>query len=609
MVKSEKQVAKSEGQMVINMQNSKIKILFAMLIMLGLLRSAFAATAHVDRNHVSLNETFVLTITVENISLSGSPDLESLEGDFTLLGTSQSTSMNIFNGTSSRKTEWTTTLAPKKTGTFTIPSVEVGGEKTNPLTIIVSKAPKVTSTQKNEIFFEVEIDRRQGYVQQQFVYTIKRYASRQFGIQAFSHVGAEDFKDDRLIVKQIGDTNRYMSNLGGTQYDVAELKYLVFPQQVGKISLPAPHMIAVVETGRRNRYDPFARRQQKQVQIRGEDVELNISPIPNIYISNWWLPAKKVSISQQWSSDPQKMGKGQAKVGEPITRTITLVAQGLSAEQLPELPQINIVNARAYPDKVERETRFNGTDVVGKSINKMLIIPSGAGEVKIPETKITWWDVVENRQREAVLPAQTIEVAAVAQQALTPKPPVKDIAVAELEPQLKPAQQEVEKQVEIITKTQSRWYVEVGLLLLVIIILIAWIVDHLRLKRKLIRPRAEDKGVQQKQKEKQLRKELKQACQTADAKTVRQSILAWGSVAVEDKTSVTLLDIEQHFNDTTLTNEISRLENTLYGDGLYGNGEPGWNGANLWLALESVIQSQSQKGTDRSSELEELHRI
>ncbi len=583
--------------MVINMRGTKVTVFLAVFIMFGLLRSVFAATAHVDRNSLAVNETFVLTITVESISLTGSPDLQSLEKDFKVLGTSQSTSMNIFNGNSSRKTEWVTTLAPKSLGTFTIPPISIGNEKTNPLTIIVSKAPKVISTQKNEIFFEIEVDRRQGYVQQQFVYTIKRYASRQFGISSFSHVGGEDFKDGRLIVKQIGETNRYMSNLGGTQYDVAELKYLVFPQQVGKITLPAPHMVAVVETGRRNRYDPFARRQQKQIQIRGEDVELNISPIPNSYKSNWWLPAKNVFISQRWSSDLK-----EAKIGEPITRTITIGAQGLSAEQLPELPQIDVVNARVYPDKVERETRFNGTDVVGKSINKMLIIPSGAGEVKIPETKITWWDIEQNKQREAVLPAQTINVAASAQ-LVKPiiVPPAKTTA-AEIEPQPKQAEEKTEKQVEIITETQSRWYVELGLLLLVIVILIAWIIDRIRLKRRLVLPQTEDKAAQKKQKEKQLRKRLKQTCQTADAKAVRQSLLAWGSFIIEDKTSVTLLDIEQHFNDATLSNEINRLENALYGDG-----ESGWSGTNLWQAVE--VQNQSQNGEDKKNGLEELHRI
>ncbi len=586
-------------KMVINMQSRKAIILLAMFIMLGLLRSAYAATAHVDRNSVALNETFVLTITVENISLIDSPDLDVVEGDFRLLGTSQSTSMNIFNGNSSRKTEWITTLAPKSVGTFTIPSIKVGGEKTNPLTIIVSRAPKVISTQKKEIFFEVEVDRRQGYVQQQFVYTMKRYASRPFGVSSFSHVGDENFKDDRLIVKQIGGTNRYTSNLGGTQYDVAELKYLVFPQQVGKINLPAPHMVAVVETGKRNRRDPYGRRQQKQIQILGEDIELNISPTPNTYKSNWWLPAKNVSISQKWSSD-----LSSAKVGEPITRTITIRAQGLSAEQLPELPQIDVVNARAYPDKVERKTIFNGTDVVGESVNKMLIIPSGAGEVKIPKTKISWWDVAQNRQRAAVLPAQTINVAASVQQAKPVQPPAKIDVAAEVEPQAKEVEKEIEKQIEIITETKSRWYVELGLLFLAIITLIAWIIDHIRLKRKLTEPQTEDKNAQKKQKETKLRKNLKQACQTADAKTVRQAILAWGSLIIEDKASVTLLDIEQYFNDSTLSNEIARLENALYGEG-----ESGWGGANLWLAVESATKSLGEKSESKNPGLEELHKI
>lgn len=588
--------------MVINMRSRKAIIFLAMFLMFGLLRSAFAATAYVDRNTVSLNETFVLTLTVENISFGGTPDLKSIENDFTVLGTSQSTSMNLINGTSSRKTEWITTLAPRRVGTFTIPSIRIGKEQTNPLTIIVSRAPKVISTQKNEIFFEVEIDRRQGYVQQQFVYTLKRYASRQFGVSAFSHVGDENFKDDRLLVKQIGDTSRYMSNLGGTEYDVAELKYLIFPQQAGKITLPAPRMVAVIETGRRNRRDPFARRQQKQIQILGEDIELNISSIPNTYGSNWWLPAKKVSITQNWST-----GLSQLKVGEPITRTITVTALGLSAEQLPDLSSITLNNAKIYPDKVERETAFNGKDVIGKSVHKMLIIPSAGGKLTIPETSITWWDIAQNCELQAKLPAQVLNIAPVVQQEQAPakQPPAEKNETAAIAVQTEEQVADVlGTAVETIVETQSRWYLELGLLILLIVALAGWVFDHLRLKRKAVKIEAEDIPLQKKQKEKQLRQQLKQACQTADAKSVRQALLVWGDELIEGKSNVTLLDIEQYFNDSVLQNEINRLENALYGDG-----ELGWNGANLWLVVENAIESLDEKSKDKSGGLEELHKI
>ena len=596
---------------ILNKRKAQSVLQFAtFILLLAMFKISLAATAYVDRNNVALNETFTLHLAVENITFTGSPDLTPLEKDFTVLGTSQNSSFSYGGGGTSRKTEWKTTLVPKKEGTFLIPSLKIGKETTNPLTIIVSKAPKASASNRSDLFIDVEVNEQNAYVQQQLLYTIRIFTSKAFSARAFSHIGSEDFKDDRISVIKVGDENRYRSKIDNKSYEVIELKFLVFPQQAGKIVLPAPQLAAMLG-GRQGFFrDPFSTRRQKQVSISGEDIELNVQQKPKSYKSNWWLPAKNISLSQQWSADLQR-----AKVGEPITRTEIMMAQGVRAENMPELPQLSLGDAKVYPDKVERQSSFNGKDVIGKTINKMLIIPSKAGEMVIPETKISWWDVKKNQQREAILPEQKLMVKAAGGSELNVPAKTQKQQTFSQEESQEPVQvtddiaQQPESQLAVSEATdlreqQGRWYIELSLLILVLLIIIGWVLDHLRLKRLLNQPKAEDDSDQKAQQEKQLRKQLKQACQGSDAKQVRQALLEWGRQIVKDKNPVTLMDIGNHFDNQTILNEISRLENAIYGEG-----ESTWNGSNLWNAIDVALKNTQSGGKIVDNKLEKLHRI
>lgn len=599
--------------MNIEMLGKKLLQFVMFISLLMMFKVTFAATAYVDRNNIALNETFTLVIGVENISFSGKPDLSPLEKDFTLLGTSQSSSMNIINGKTSKKTEWTTMLAPKKEGTFLIPSLQVGKDTTNPLTIIVTKAPISNASNKSDIFIETEIDKTQAYVQQQLMYTIRIFTSIDFSARRFSHVGSEDYKDDRVTVVKAEDDKRFGANIGGKRYEVIEQKYLIFPQQADKITLPAPKLLAAIG-GRRDvfGFNSFRNKRQKQISVSGESVDIDVKPIPQNFSSNWWLPAKDVALSQQWSADLNKL-----KVGEPLTRTITLMAKGANAEQLPDLQLPTLSDAKIYPDKVERTSGFNGEDVIGKSVNKLLIIPGKAGEMIIPETKVIWWDVEQNQQREAVLPAQTLMVKAAE---LSPENANKKLAQQQVINTAKDAEQtnsqandikqDIPQQSIIDTETKEddnhgRWYIELPLLILILLVVIGWIIDHLRLKRIINQSETNEESTGQKaEQEKKLRKQLKQVCSGRDPKQVRQSLLEWGKLVVTDKSPVTLLDIAQYYNDQNLLNEINRLENVIYGEG-----ESTWSGANLWNAIEKAIHNNDDTSNSINNKLEQLHRV
>ncbi|MCK5360367.1 MAG: BatD family protein, partial [Gammaproteobacteria bacterium] len=114
------------------------------------------------------------------------------------------------------------------------------------------------------------------------------------------------------------------------------------------------------------------------------------------------------------------------KVGEPITRTLSINAKGLLATLLPKLDVTDVDGVNIYPEQPETETRTDGTWVYGISKQNMSYMPTKAGALVIPELQLVWWDTVAGVERSAVLPKWTVDVApgvnVPTQRALKPEP-------------------------------------------------------------------------------------------------------------------------------------------------------------------------------------------
>ncbi len=74
----------------------------------------------------------------------------------------------------------------------------------------------------------------------------------------------------------------------------------------------------------------------------------------------------------------------EIRVGDPVTRTIRLQAQGLGFEQLPELNLTAPEGAEIYPDKPDTRTRDDGTWLYGERVRKFAFVPTKPGTLTIP---------------------------------------------------------------------------------------------------------------------------------------------------------------------------------------------------------------------------------
>ncbi len=374
-------------------------------------------TTSVDRNPITIDETVKLVVKFKGGSPDGSPDLSVLANDFDVLGTSQSSRTSIINGKMESSTEWVSTLAPKREGSIVIPPIPVGAEVSLPLTLQVLPAGEPgKSDQARDLFLDVHVEPKNPYVQSQVTVTVKLYHALPIREGSLDEPKAPD-----VLVQKLGEDRSFETIVEGRRYGVIERRYALFPQKSGEVTIPPLTFTGKVQDrpGRRSLFDEMMGNRPgffgsdpfgwslRTVQTRSKGLTLTVQPIPPEAQGETWLPAQEFVLQESWV--PEDFEK-QAKVGEPITRTITMVAKGLTGTQLPDLPIIDQPGVKVYPDQAKTETTVEGTTAIGIRQQKMAFVPTESGTLHVPEVRIPWWDSKIKRKRVAVLPSRTVAI-------------------------------------------------------------------------------------------------------------------------------------------------------------------------------------------------------
>ena len=356
------------------------------------------ATAKVDRTSVGIDETFTLSVTIDDTSFFSDPDTSALENNFTILGHQQSTQSSIINGHSSSLTEWDYQLAPKTTGILTIPPIDIGGEKTRPIIIKVTDTSSSSTTDSSKpTFLEAVVDKSSVYVQQQILFTLRINTSE--NLQNLQLNKKLDVPNAFVVQASNTQYERYINNVRYTTY---ELVYAIFPQSSGTLDIPS--ITAYGVNPGRSTFNSFFGG-GRQIQLRSKPVSVDVQPIPPSAGNNPWLPAKSLTLSETWSADPENI-----QVGDSITRSITTTAEGLSANQLPAISVSNDSHFKIYPDQPSTNDAKNNQGIVGERKDAITLVAIQPGEVTLPAIHIQWWDIENNVMKTATLSAVTLKI-------------------------------------------------------------------------------------------------------------------------------------------------------------------------------------------------------
>ena len=378
------------------------RVSFWSLIAATLLWSAAAMadlSATADRRDIALGETLRLTLLGDAGEQPSEIDLTPLNRDWEILSRSSATNARFINGRNNVTRTLELELAPLREGTLAIPSLMTGGRRTTPISILVNPEPLVAPGDAT-VLFESSIDQPSLYVQAELMLTI----TLQQAINLESpEISALDIAD--AVVEPL-ERQSFQRRVGNRTWLVTELRYAIYPQKSGTLSIPAVEFAArEVQAGR----TLLGSRLGRRIRLSSEPLEVTVKSVPAAFPGDVWLPARTLSLTEDWSIDPNALS-----VGDSTTRTLTLIAEGLQGSQLPPLSSVqgalNIPELRFYPDQESIDQSEIAQGLQGTRTQSEALVARADGNWTLPEIRIPWWNTQTDQLEYAVLEARNIAV-------------------------------------------------------------------------------------------------------------------------------------------------------------------------------------------------------
>lgn len=505
-------------------------------------------TATADRTVLDSNETLQLTLRYDAQVLTSEPNFDVLQRDFKILSNNRQQQYSNINGRSESYTDWKLTLAPKRLGKLLIPSIKFKKDISNAIEITVRKASPSNATGQ-PVYTETMVDKSAVYVQEQLLLTHRLYTSIQL-----TDLSIEELKIPGAIVQNVSQ-NQFRKRIGSKDYIVVEMTFAVFPQASGKLDIPAiaisAHQVA------NNSQNSFFRSRGNQLVRNTQSKVINVMAKPAHIAADQWMPSSQVQLNQQWSSNLD-----QLVVGEPITRTITISAKGLTGAQIQPLNLEPSSDYKVYPDKAQLDEQVAAGGVSGIRRESFALVPNRQGKISLPKISVRWWDTVHQRMQTATLEALELNVGpAAADSTAALDPTLAPIDMADISPV-----QSIEQQ-SLLESTGASRLIQFSLALNALLLAL---VAALLLKRPKVATRKSANNSQTDSPRLKLKQQLKAieiAAGKEDLAAVREAILAWGRCAFPEEKIKTLNEITQFCSesaDPQLWEQFKLLDQNLY---------------------------------------------
>lgn len=372
------------------------------LMLLSSVTFAKGLSAEVDRAQLGLGEQLELTLTLSGVR-GQRPDTSELLKDFSIDRQSQSSNMQIINGIVSQEVRWVFLLTPSRKGKLTIPRFKADRFSSDEIDILVTDMPVAQST-SDDVLMEVELNPESPYVNSQLAYIQRLYYSRPLVDNA--SISSPKLSKGDADVQFWGSSDPRHVTHNNRPYRLIERYYIIYPRKSGVLEFePSVFNGSLARSRQRNDFQMNGFRRGARVSAYSAKASVEIKAKPASYPSEDWLPASRVTLSMNFSQPIETL-----KVGEPLTVTIALIAEGLKAEVLPEV-LLDLPDAvKSYPEKPSFQTDKVTNGMVGLRQEKVVLIANEAGEYRIPEVSIPWWSTTEDELQFAKLDAVVLKV-------------------------------------------------------------------------------------------------------------------------------------------------------------------------------------------------------
>ncbi|PPA05588.1 protein BatD, partial [Pseudomonas sp. MWU12-2312b] len=362
--------------------------------------------ASVDRTRLSSGETIELTLESSDVTQFGKPDLTPLEPLFEVRGTRQVNQLNTLSGDNRATTRWIVTLLPKENGSVVIPPLKLGDVESQPITVqVVESQTQDNPNKQAPVFIDASLDQNSVYVQAQAVLTLRIYHS----VSLYDDSSLPPLQIPDARIEQLGESRTYEKDINGVRHGVIEMRYAIYPQHSGELIIPAQTFnAALVDAQPAPDATPQSPKSGKLMRVSSSELLLTVKAKPITYPADLpWLPARSLTLSEHWNPEPEHV-----QVGDSLTRSLIVKAEGLGSAQLPPLPGTEASGLRRYPDQPVLGNQNNDRGLVGSREDREALVPVRSGPIELPSVEVVWWNTFEDHLEHTSLPARTLQVAA-----------------------------------------------------------------------------------------------------------------------------------------------------------------------------------------------------
>ena len=432
-----------------------------------------------------------------------------------------------------------------------IPPLQIGELKTQPITLqVVETVSQNTEAQLAPVFIETNLDQDSVYVQAQALLTVRVYHS----VSLYDDSSLTPLQVDDTRIEQLGESRTYEKVINGIRHGVIETRYAIYPQHSGTLTIPAQTFSAtLVEPRPAQDNNPQGSKPGKLIHVSSPELSLTVKAKPAMYPADApWLPARSLTLTESWNPEPDHV-----QVGDSLTRSLTLKAEGLAGAQLPPLALSDIPGLRRYPDQPVLSNQNNDRGLIGSREDREALVPNRVGALELPAVEVVWWNTHEDHLERTSLPARTLQVAT--NPSLIVDTPASPTVIA-------------------APDNDSLWIWQLTSLILACTTLLGfglwwrarWQPAILRAAQTGPSPRT-------------LLDDLKRASQANDPQATRQALDAWARQQPE-----TLADMAARF--VPLSDALDGLNGALYSEsGQY------WQGEELWRAVKAIPMAEREQ--------------
>lgn len=531
------------------------KLIFLVILIFAGSQVWGEVTAWVNKNPVVVGNMFQLHIEAKNVDDAEEPDLSSIQG-LQVLNRSVQNQTSIMGTSVSRTVSWTYILIAPSAGNYLIPALQVGNEQTSPISLeaIVS----TLNPQQKLVRLEVDVTPKKVYPQQQVLVRLRISRGDQLeneSITPFELAGAQ-------VEKLSQRSHQTVKN--GKKQEITEIVYAVLPEKSGTIVIPQVRYHGEVMQGgitQRNfgnlrDFGNLFQKRGRRIFSTSEQQTVEVKPMPSGF-KGWWLPADKLVIEEMWQPDPPLF-----RVGEPVTRTVAIFANGAFGNQIPEISFVYPAAIKGYADQPVIETEKTSEGLKGMRKEKWALIPNQAGKIKLPGISVSWWDVSRDELRTAVIPSKIINVLPV----LGSQP--QNTALETPVPQKNKTETAVLQEPPRAEKSFPWKNAAIGFALLWGLTMLLWFVN--RNKKIASTIKKEENFIQDQQNTiRETTKNVEKAFRSGDPGTVQTALLKWGNSVWVNDPPQGLEQIVERMPE--LKNGINALNSVLYGKHQNGN--------------------------------------